>query len=327
MEEKTAGADCARTRRKLMIRQQAFLGEGKILKGGLHCHTTRSDGAGSPEEVIRYHYQHGYDFLAITDHRIYNYKNYAPDVPITIIPGMEMDASFDLGKGFRCFHVVCIGPEKEAGNGYEQDQRLESGRAGNQEEFQPYLDEIHGKGNLTIYCHPEWSSTPARYFENMKGNFAMEIWNTGCAMENDMDRDAAYWDEILGQGKVIYGVATDDGHPMNQHCRGWVMVRAENTVGAILEALKNGAFYSSCGPEIYDFYVENGKAVVKCSPAAKIRLQSDRHPSRVLKAGEEPLTCGEMDIMNGEQADYRYVRAVVIDAEGRYAWTNPIFLS
>lgn len=38
-----------------MIRQQAFGGKGKMLKGGLHCHTTRSDGKCSPEEVIRLH--------------------------------------------------------------------------------------------------------------------------------------------------------------------------------------------------------------------------------------------------------------------------------
>ena len=309
-----------------MIRQQAFTGEEKMLKGGLHCHTTRSDGSGSPEEVIRYHYEHGYDFLAITDHRIYNFTNYAPDVPITIIPGMEMDAAFDVGQGFRCFHTVCIGPEKKDGNGFEQDQRLESGKAQNQEEFQPYLDEIHAKGNLTIYCHPEWSSTPARYFENLQGNFAMEIWNTGCALENDMDRDAAYWDEILGQGKVLYGVATDDGHPMHQHCRGWVMVRAENNVKAILEALEKGAFYSSCGPEIYDFRVEDGKAIIECSAAAKIRLHCDRHPTKVLKAGEDLLTGAEMDLKAWGNIDYKYVRAVVIDQEGNYAWTNPIFL-
>ena len=74
-----------------MIQQQAFTEAKKMLKGGLHCHTTRSDGRGTPEEVIRYHYEHGYDFLAITDHRFYNFKNYAPDVPITIIPGMEFD--------------------------------------------------------------------------------------------------------------------------------------------------------------------------------------------------------------------------------------------
>ena len=114
---------------------------------------------------------------------------------------------------------------------------------------------------------------------------------------------------------------------MYQHGKGWVMVRAENTVSAILEALKNGAFYSSCGPEIHDFYVEDGKAVVKCSPAARIRLQCDRHPTRILKAEEGLLTCGEMDLMACGETDYEYIRAVVIDEEGRKAWTNPIFLS
>ena len=77
-----------------MKQQQAFSGNERMLKGGLHCHTTRSDGQGTPEEVIRRHHEHGYDFLAITDHRNYNYLNFAPEVPITIIPGMEFDNTF-----------------------------------------------------------------------------------------------------------------------------------------------------------------------------------------------------------------------------------------
>ncbi len=309
-----------------MKQQQAFAGKEKMLKGGLHCHTTRSDGVGTPEEVIRKHYENGYDFLALTDHRCYNFKNYAPELPITIVPGMEYDNTFEHGKGFRCFHTVCIGPSKEDGNGYEQDQRLESGTAKNQEEYQPYLDEIHAKKNLTIYCHPEWSNTPARYFENQQGNFAMEIWNSGCVMENDMDTDAAYWDELLGQGKVIYGVATDDGHAMNQHCVGWVMVRAENNINAILEALKNGAFYASCGPEIYNFYVDGEKAVVECSAAAKIRLHCDGHPTQIVRSQNGDLTHAEFSLDGGWTGNYKYIRISVIDKDGKKAWTNPIFL-
>lgn len=310
-----------------MKQQQAFAGNEKMLKGGLHCHTTRSDGGDTPEEVIRYYHQHGYDFLAITDHRNYNFKNFAPEVPITIIPGMEFDSTFEFEKkGFRCFHTVCIGPAKEDGNGYEQDERFESGKSRNQEEYQPYLDEIHAKGNLTVYCHPEWSSTPARYFEKLKGDFAMEIWNSGCVLEGDMDADAAYWDELLGQGKVLYGVATDDGHNMSQHCHGWVMVRAENNINAILDALKNGAFYSSCGPEIYNFYVEDGKAVVECSAAAKVRFHCDGFPVRMVKSADGTMTRAEMDLSNHWAGQYKYVRATIIDKDGKYAWTNPIFL-
>ena len=32
-----------------MLRQAAFEGENPLLKGGLRCHTTRSDGKGTPE--------------------------------------------------------------------------------------------------------------------------------------------------------------------------------------------------------------------------------------------------------------------------------------
>ncbi len=306
-----------------MKRQQAFIGTEPMLKGGLHCHTTRSDAKGAPEDVIRLNYENRYNFIALTDHRKYNYVNYAPDVAITIIPGMEFDNTFDREKGFRTYHTVCLGPSREDGNGFEQDEPLEKGTAKTQEEYQTYLDDIHAKNNLTIYCHPEWSSTPARYFEKLEGNFAMEIWNSGCVIEDDMDKDAAYWDELLGQGKLIYGVATDDGHKMYQHCNGWVMVRAENNINAILNALKEGKFYSSCGPEIYDFYVEDGKAVVKCSPACKIRFHADMHPTKVFRGEEASLIDeAEYDLKD----NYRYIRAVVIDEQGRYAWTNPIFL-
>ena len=293
-----------------------------MLKGGLHCHTTRSDGSGDPADVIRLHHANGYDFLAITDHRYYNYENFAPEVPITIIPGMEFDNTFERDHGFRCFHTVCLGPAKEDGNGYDQDQKLESGKALNQEEYQAYLDEIHAKGNLTVYCHPEWSSTPARYFDKLEGNFDMEVWNSGCALNHDSDYDAPYWDELLGQGKVIYGVATDDGHAMKDHCNGWVMVRAENNVSSILNSLKEGKFYASCGPEIYDFYVEDGKAVVECSPACKVRFHSDMHPTRIIRSEDGKLTRAEFNIGDS----YKYIRATVIDKDGKYAWTNPIFL-
>ena len=306
-----------------MKRQAAFINHKTMLKGGLHCHTTRSDGDGTPEEVIRLHKENGYDFLALTDHRIYNYKNFAEDVDITIIPGMEFDNTFVRGNGFRTFHEVFIGPDDDT-NGYAQDEEVTHGEALNQQEFQKYLDDAQAKNNLTIYCHPQWSSTPTRYFDRLKGNFAFEIWNSGCAIENDMDTDnGSYWDELLGMGNKIFAVATDDGHAMYQHCKGWVMVNAENNVKAILEALNNGAFYSSCGPVIKDFYVDDeGKAHVETSECEKIIFQCDKHPSKMITAEGESLLNAQVDLRD----DYDYIRVTIVDKEGRKAWTNPIFL-
>ena len=309
-----------------MKRQAAFIDSRKLLKGALHCHTTRSDGRGTPEEVLRKHAEHGYDFVALTDHRYYNFANYG-DAPLTIIPGMEMDGNLP-GVGWpyvHCHHIVSIGPEKAQGNGFEQDQRFESLRLSKPEDTQALLDKLHAANNLTIYCHPEWSGTPVREYEMLEGNFAMELWNSGCAVEDGVDVDNGHdWDELLAQGKVIYGVATDDGHAMSQHCLGWVRVNAENNVSAILDALKNGAFYASCGPEIYDFYVENGVAHVKCSPAAEVQFRHLNVPYRMTKPAEGETAVTEAEIKVNMNTGY--IRAVVTDAEGRRAWTNPIFL-
>lgn len=306
-----------------MIRQSAFQGNSMLLKGALHCHTTRSDGVGSPEKVIRLHKQHGYDFMALTDHSIYNYQNFAPDVDITILPGMERN--HNIGEhGVHTFHSVCLGPPQGEGNGYAQDEQFDPYvKVKDQFDYQPILDDIHAHGNQTIYCHPEWSNTPAREFDQMQGHFAMEIWNSGCVLEDDMDSNAAYWDELLMQDKRLWGVATDDGHGMNQHCIGWVMVQAENDVSSILKALREGSFYSTCGPEIHDFYVgDDGVAVLECSPCAYAGFRYGLMPNRLTHSQDGTLTRATYPVPEY----FAYIRGIVKDAQGRKAWTNPIFL-
>jgi len=49
-----------------------YAGSGDWYKGNLHCHTTISDGALSPNEVASLYEEKGYSFLAITDHIVWN---------------------------------------------------------------------------------------------------------------------------------------------------------------------------------------------------------------------------------------------------------------
>lgn len=305
----------------MILRQAAFEGAPQyLLKGGLHCHTTRSDGKLSPADTIRQHARAGYDFLALTDHRYYNYADYAPDANVLIMPGMELDGNLTTREGM-CFHTVAIGPEADK-NGYKQDDRFDSVRIANQFEYQPVVDSILANGNLAIYCHPEWSCTPPRSFDKLNGCFAMELWNSGCVIENEQDVDNGFiWDDLLMQGKQIFGVAVDDGHKAEHHCLGWVRVNAEKNVSSIFEALKNGAFYSSCGPEIYDFYIEDGFAHLKCSPCAYIQFQGGWRPTRLIRNPDGLITEAQLDL----PACFFYVRATVMDQHGRKAWTNPIF--
>ncbi len=306
-----------------MKKQAAFAKQGTFLKGALHVHTTRSDGSGTPEQVLSLYASKGYDFVALTDHRNYNYANFG-NAPLTIVPGMEMDAGLP-GPGIHCHHIVSIGPSKADGNGFDQDQRFDSYRYEDPAEGQKMLDWLHENNNMTIYCHPEWSGTPACEFDMLNGNFAMEVWNSGCAIEDNLDTNAAYWDDLLANGKKIWGVATDDGHPMYQHGNGWVRVNAKNDLNSILAALNNGEFYASCGPEIYDFWVDKGIAHVECSPCVSAGFRHLRVPYRFKTAKEgEIITSYEVKLRRSSPNEY--IRAVVMDAQGRRAWSNPIFL-
>jgi len=310
-----------------MIQQQAFKNSKKMLKGALHCHTTRSDGRLTPQEAIGIYKEHNYDFVAITDHRKYNFENYVADTGVLIIPGMEYDAFIEKDEcGRRCHHTVCLGPLKEDGNGFEQDDFGPEGRnVVTNETYQCYLDEFHRKGNLTIHAHPEWSCTPPALFAKLRGNVAMEIYNTVSDTKHDCDKDGFYWDEVLGMGKKLWGVAADDAHGAQHFGKAWVMVNADKDVNSILQAIREGKFYSSTGPDIYNFYVDDDyTAHIECSPATKIRLHGVKHPTRIKCADGEFLTEAQFKLET-KTGSYRYCRMSVVDENGKIAWTNPIF--
>jgi len=148
----------------------------------------------------------------------------------------------------------------------------------------------------------------------------MEIWNSGSALVWGVDTNSYHWDALLTEGRKVYGVASDDGHDLQQNGFGWVRVNAEKNVDSILDALRNGEFYASCGPEIYDFYVEDGYVCINCSPVSQIILRNFSCPHRMIWG--ENLMGGQIALRD---LCTDYIRAEIVDAQGRRAWTNPIF--
>lgn len=308
-----------------MRTQQAAFAKGKpFLKGALHCHTTRSDGRGTPEEVIRLHHRNGYQFMALTDHNVINQINHCPEAPMTILAGVERDFGLPGRAADKphTAHVVGLGVPGDPAVPAHDTRPPYAGRGEDTADAQPMIDEMHRWNMKTFYAHPQWSGATYRDFGCLKGNMAMEIWNTGCAMDNDLDTNAAYWDEALDDGQQLWGVAVDDGHSMDQHCKGWVMVAADNDPASILQALEKGEFYASCGPEIHDFYIEDGVVYIQCSPVKAIQFVSLRNPLPCWRNAEGTLTQAHCELPEG----LRYIRIVITDLEGRRAWTNPIFL-
>ena len=74
--------------------QRFWLRDGNWYKGNLHTHTTQSDGAVSPEEMMACYRKAGYDFLALSDHNRLTRVAAAPDgLRCWCVTGTEGDGS------------------------------------------------------------------------------------------------------------------------------------------------------------------------------------------------------------------------------------------
>lgn len=75
----------------------------------LHCHSTASDGALSPTELVQRAYQCGVTSLALTDHDTVAGQSEAQTAAtaagIKLIPGIELSTSWQN----KCFHIVGLG--------------------------------------------------------------------------------------------------------------------------------------------------------------------------------------------------------------------------
>jgi predicted metal-dependent phosphoesterase TrpH len=95
----------------------------------LHCHSTASDGALSPTEVVERAHQQGVTHLALTDHDTTNglqeARTAAKQLNMTLIPGIELSASWQN----KCLHIVGLGinpshPVLVEGIEYQQQIRI-----------------------------------------------------------------------------------------------------------------------------------------------------------------------------------------------------------
>ena len=137
------------------------------------------------------------------------------------------------------------------------------------------------------------------------------------------------WDRILTSGTLLYGIAVDDAHVFKQPGnpqvagpgRGWVMVRAARLeTAALLQALERGNFYASTGVVLDDVEATATALTVrvKTESTSKYRIRFIGRGGQVLNEATEPTAT--YTFTGGEG----YVRAKVLESNGRVAWVQPV---
>ena len=132
----------------------------------------------------------------------------------------------------------------------------------------------HEAGAFIGIAHPAWSQLTIEDGRAIDCAHAVEIYNHGCAIENDRGDGWYLLDQLLTEGKRLTAFATDDAHFKSpDYFGGWVHVKAESLgPEVLLEALKKGHYYSSQGPQIHDISVSGNEISIACSPVDTITV-------------------------------------------------------
>ena len=288
----------------------AINSKGRWFKGCLHTHSTNSDGRFTPQQVVEWYRNYGYDFICLTDHDTFTDVSGFSTKDFLVLFGAELTAS-KLDSGVK-HHIVAVG--------------LESSFAAKKEQFHPQelIDRIRRSAGEAIVAHPYWTGSTVNDMSDLQGYLGLEVFNTSAYVMEGRGFSNVHWDQLLDRGKCTWGFAVDDSHWENGDAGGgWIEVNATKLErGSILRAMREGRFYATSGPRIEKFSIKEGVAVVRCSPVKEISfLVRNGRGFKYRSVGEELLTGGEHRLSGGEG----YLRVECIDAEGGCAWSNPVF--
>jgi len=275
-----------------------------LYKGNLHTHTTNSDGRKTPEEAIAYYRSLGYDFIALSDHFHYHPTVNGDDFVIVAA------AEYNFDNAPRTYHIVGLG----------LDSNIE---ATNKTPPQEIIDKIRDKGGMAVIAHPAWSLMTAAEMMELTGWEATEIFNGISDAYANRGFSTEIVDALAARGCMPWLLSTDDAHFYDYDSGlGFIVVQPEEfTARGIMDAVRQGKFYASMGPEIRQLTVENGIITVETSELERLTFMSNVwwQPHRTVR-GENgaPLTHASYEITPKD----KWVRIEGFDRDGRYVFSN-----
>ncbi len=295
-------------------------------KGNTHTHTINNGGDSTPDDVTRWYRSHGYQFLVITDHNLLTSVKalnalHGADEQFLVVPGEEVTSR----SGEKPVHM----------NGLDIKQVVPAFEGGSvRETLQKNIDGIRAASGVPHINHPNFgwglTSDDLHAANNYK---LLEIFNGHPSVNNlgggGVPGMEEVWDTLLSSGKLVYGIAVDDAHvfkdPGNPRVsgpgRGWVVVRSPRLeASSIMAALERGDFYASTGVVLEDVVATptSVKVAVKPDASSKYRIQFIGRRGTVLSESIEPVATYRFVGNEG------YVRAKVIESNGRFAWVQPV---
>lgn len=276
-------------------------GQSLWLKGNLHVHSQRSDGAETPQRMVDEYSKAGYDFLGLSDHDVLGVTDGLESGNMILLQGTEVCGG--------CNHMIDVGA-----------RTLVKANT----DLQKTIDAINATSGFAILCHPNWEQDFNHYpYETLlalKNYAGIEIFNgvvidlAGYHLATDK------WDRLLTEGRRVWGYAHDDAHRLVHTFRGWNMVQARQRTGeAILDSLKNGRCYASSGVEITSIATDGPVLTVKTANAQRIAVFG-QYGARLICVEAAEV------VFDTTKVASPYVRVECYGGGDRTAWTQPFYI-
>ena len=317
-------------------------------KANLHTHTTFSDGKLTPEETKAAYKAKGFQILCLTDHELCVDHSYMNEEDFLMLTGYEIGGinSQPWNRRSKTYHFCMIAKDpKNTWQVYRIPNIPEHVKpfitcddcddfplTYSFENINAMIAKANQKGFLVTYNHAIWSMQSYPDYMPLEGLWAMEIFNTTCCLSGHDDYNDKVYQDFLWAGKFLNPVAADDMHGPHHLGFGWVMVAAPKLeYGCVIDALEQGDFYASTGPEIHSLTVDGTTLKVTCSDADRITLNSQyRFAKLVRSSAEGPLHEAEFDISlwlnditeEERKEDRAFLRVTVTDPAGNQAYTR-----
>jgi hypothetical protein len=216
------------------------------------------------------------------------------------------------------------------------------------EAYQRNIAAIRAAGGIPQVNHPNlgWSVRLEDLLP-LSSPYLFEVWNSfptsnnlGSVDDNGntLPSPEALWDGLLSRGKVVWGVASDDTHEYRKFDyrdeptpgKGWIVLQAKSlTVSEIMQAMQTGHFYASTGVTLESYSADDRGIAIQIVQRQDWNITqkaSTRYITRFV--GANGRTLAEVPGLSPHYAfrgDESYVRASIIDSDGRRAWTQPVF--
>ena len=316
-------------------------------KANLHCHTTFSDGAFTPEEIKKTYKEHGYAVVAYTDHEyIVNHQDLNDDRFIAIT-GYEYSLGEAPHDGFthwmdlKCCHLnlyakdpyqdkhVCFDPEHVPHCKHPETLSYTGPIfKATYDDIQHVIDEANKNGYLVCFNHPYWSVEPHGDYFNLKGLFAMEINNTSAS---DYSGHSFYDYGLLAEyNRTVAPVGADDNHNLvldpdvdhSDSFGGYTMIYTDDfSYAGILSAMERRDVYGSTGIDFDEVSVTGDVLHIACTPCTSIMACFGGRRWREKRAYDgNTVTAAEFAIPE----DATYIRVFCTNRQdGSYATTRP----